>query len=300
MTTMDKRETLSGLLVNEAMRRQVIYLPRDAAIDKGINFLIKYKINAFLTTDNNDRPAGVVSKTDVMGAYYADLPLETSLDNIMSSPPLFCRPDDSLESALEKMRSQGIYRLYVIAASSDDVAGTLAYPDIVGLLYQYCHDCEYSHRRRKRKKQADGTIRRYQVNEVMTPSVKGCLKDDTLMHVMEELSQYRFGAVLISDGNNVPCGIVSKTDLALSYKHGVDSQTPAQTIMSSPVRSCAENEFLEDAIRKMIFTDIHRLFVHKDDPENVVGVLSLSDAARIRSGSCHACVSSRIRVDDHN
>ena len=32
-------------------------------------------------------------------------------------------------------------------------------------------------------------------------------------------------------------------------------------------------------------------------PQNIVGVLSLSDAARIRSGSCHACVSSRIRVE---
>lgn len=27
------------------------------------------------------------------------------------------------------------------------VVGALAYPDIVGLLYQYCHDCEYNHLR---------------------------------------------------------------------------------------------------------------------------------------------------------
>ena len=61
-----------------------------------------------------------------------------------------------------------------------------------------------------------------------------------------------------------------------------------------------EDEFLEDAIQKMIFTDVHRLFVYKDDPQNITGVLSLSDAARIRSGSCHACLSSRIRVDEHD
>ncbi len=28
--------------------------------------------------------------------------------------------------------------------------------------------------------------------------------------------------------------------------------------------------------------------------------VSLSDAARIRSGSCHGCDSSRIKVDEHN
>lgn len=86
-----------------------------------------------------------------MGAYYASLSLETPLDNIMSSPPLFCGPDDSLESTLDKMRFKGIYRLYVTGENPDDVLGALAYPDIVGLLYQYCYECEYSHLKQKHK-----------------------------------------------------------------------------------------------------------------------------------------------------
>jgi len=49
----------------------------------------------------------------------------------------------------------------------------------------------------------------------------------------------------------------------------------------------------------MVMADIHRLFVHEDEPSNIVGVLSLSDAARVRSGSCYACVSSRIKVEDY-
>lgn len=292
-----KKETLSGLVVSAAMRKQVVSLPRGASIDRGITSLIKYKINAFLTMDKNGRPSGVVSKTDIMGAYYAGLSLKTPLDNIMSAPPLFCGPDDSLESALDTMRSKGIYRLYVTGENSDDVIGSLAYPDIVGLLYQYCHDCEYSHLKQKQKKYSDGAIRRYKVKEVMTPSVKAYQMDEPLIYIMEELSKYRFGAVLIVDRENIPSGVVSKTDLSLSYKHGIDSQAAAETIMSAPVATCSQDDFLEDAIRKMIFTDVHRLFVHKKDPQNIVGVFSLTDAARIRSGSCHACISSRIRVD---
>ena len=300
MAILDKRKTLTGLLVREAMRRQVVHLPQSASIDNGINALIKYKINAFLTKDENGMPAGVVSKTDIMGAYYASLPLKTPLDNIMSSPPLFCSPNDTLESAMDIMKSKGIYRLYVIEESPEEIVGALAYPDIVGLLYLYCNDCEYSHLRQKRKKQTDATIRRYKVKEVMTSSVKACREDESLLQIMEELSMYRFGAVLITDKNNLPCGVVSKTDLSIIYKHGVDSQIEAKHIMSSPVRSYEEDEFLEDAIQKMIFTDVHRLFVYKDDPLNITGVLSLSDAARIRSGSCHACLSSRIKVDEHS
>ena len=287
-------------MVKEAMRKQVVCLPQRASIDNGISALIKYKINAFLTKNKNGLPVGVVSKTDIMGAYYAGLPLETPLDNIMSSPPLFCGPDHSLESALDTMRSKGIYRLYVIGESRDTVLGALAYPDIVGMLYRYCHTCDHSILKQKQKKQAHKNIPRYQVKEVMTSSVKTCKEDDSLFQIMEELSVYRFGAILITDGNHVPCGVVSKTDLALSYKHGVDSQIAAKHIMTSPVRSCEENEFLEDAIQKMIFTDVHRLFVHRDNSKNIVGVLSLSDAARVRSGSCHACISSRIKVDQHD
>ena len=70
--------------------------------------------------------------------------------------------------------------------------------------------------------------------------------------------------------------------------------------MSSPVLSCEEDELIEDAIKQMIFADVHRLFVHQDDPQNIVGVFSLSDAARVRSGSCHACLSSRIKVDKYD
>ena len=62
-------------------------------------------------------------------------------------------------------------------------------------------------------------------------------------------------------------------------------------------RYCEENEYLEIAIQKMIFSEVHRLFVYRKNPQNIIEVLSLSDAARLRSGACHACVSSRIKID---
>jgi CBS domain-containing protein len=300
MPVVVKRSVLRGLPVEEAMRRQVIHLRKTATIDKCINYLIRYKVSALLATDEEDQAVGVVSKTDIMGAYYASLPIESPLEHIMSSPPLFCRPQDSLESALDKMRSKAIYRLYALEPDSEKVVGVLAYPDIVGLLYRYCHSCEYSILGKRGKERIRNSVQRFKVKEVMTPSVKAIGQDESLLHIMERLSTYRFGAVLITDINHVPSGVVSKTDLILTYKHGVSSDVDAKAIMSYPVRSCEETEFLEDAIQTMIFSEVHRLFVHQGNPENIVGVLSLSDAARLRSGSCQACVSSRIKVDDHN
>ncbi len=291
---------LSGLSVVEAMRRQVIRLPKERAISDCIATLIKYKINALLVTADDGMPAGVVSKTDIMGAYYAELPLESPVEHIMSSPPLFCRADKTLESALETMRSRGVYRLYITEAAGK-IVGTLAYPDIVGRLYQYCRRCEYSRFSRKGCQPGDEPVRRIQVKDVMTVNVKALSGEAALTAVMEALSTYRFGAVLINTGDDgPPLGVISKTDLALTYKHGLDVRTTAETIMSAPVQSCDENAFLEEAIRKMIFSDVQRLFVHRRTAENIVGVFSLSDAARLRSGSCQACVSSRIKVDEHH
>ena len=289
------KNTLSGQLVGRAMRRLVIRLRRDVSIGDSVNALIKYKMNALLAVDEGGQPIGVLSKTDIMGAYYAGLPIDSELADIISVPPLYCSPHDTLEEALGVMRKAGVYRLYVVDPETRQVIGALAYPDIVGLLYRFCHRCERSHYRRRQCAEAD-PVGRFVVGEIMTTDVKTVFRSQPLAGVMEALSAYRFGALLVTDPDGTPCGVISKTDLALAYKHGVDSGAPAETVMSSPVQSCNASELLETAIRKMIFSDLHRLFVHRSGAAGLVGVISLSDAARIRSGSCHACVSSRIKI----
>jgi hypothetical protein len=62
------------------------------------------------------------------------------------------------------------------------------------------------------------------------------------------------------------------------------------------VRSCDENDELARAIRQMILYDIKGLFVYKGDLDKIHGVISLSEAAQARSGSCRACKPSRIEV----
>ncbi|HMK65175.1 MAG TPA: CBS domain-containing protein, partial [Thermodesulfobacteriota bacterium] len=207
---------------------------------------------------------------------------------------LFCRTGDLLESALDTMRTNRIYRLFVNEESSDNVTGLLAYPDIVGLLYQYCHSCKHSIlKRRSSSGQAEENWMR--VKDVMTNSVTSFSEGDTLYQIMETLAAQRFTAVLIREGNDRPVGVISKTDLILAYLHGLDPAAEAKTLLHSPrIISCDENTFLESAIQQIVLTDRQRLFVYRSDPENIVGVFSISDAARARSGSCHACLSSRI------
>ncbi|MBM4273643.1 MAG: CBS domain-containing protein [Deltaproteobacteria bacterium] len=289
-----QKNVLQGLAVREAMRRQVISLPAGAGVDQAIRYCTKYKVNALLVTGDRGKALGVVSKTDLMGAYYAGLPLETPLQAIMSGPPRFCRAEDSLDAALDVMRTHQVHRLYVEGEKGGKAAGVLAYPDIVGLLYRYCHQCDRSILRsgKKGKDLADHLT----VREVMTPGVEAVAENAGLAQVMEVLAAARLAAVLVQDASGLPVGVASKTDLILAYLHGLSQETPARVVMNSPVQDCPQEEVLALAIQQMIFSDIHRLFIYKKDHRDIVGVLSLSDAARFRSGACRACLTSRIKV----
>lgn len=289
------KNTLSDVFVKDAMRRKICTLPQNISIDSSINTLIKHKINAILTLDDSSRPSGVISKTDIIGAYYATLPIDSPLEYIMASPPLACSMNDPLEAALEKMRERSVYRLYV-TGTDGTIVGSLAYPDMVGILYRSCHECNYSHFRNELEGPVD-TIKRLKVKDVVALERKTISSTATLFNVMEELSTYRIGAILVTDDKTLPVGVISKTDLILAYKHGVEQESPASLIMTTPVQTCNSDELLESAVRKMIFSDIHRLFVRNEENGDIVGVFSLADAARCRSGSCHACISSRITID---
>jgi signal-transduction protein with cAMP-binding, CBS, and nucleotidyltransferase domain len=298
MPVVQPRYVLSGMLVNEAMRRQVVQLPATASIAKGINHLLKFKVNALLVMDDDQRPGGVVSKTDLIGAFYAGLPVETPLGGVMIGPPLTCYADDAIESALDRMRTSGVHRLYVTGAEATTMIGTLSYTDVVALLYRYCRACPKSTTRRIVSAESEDEGRRLQVREVMSPAVVSFSADATLAQVIEGLMAHRFGAVLICNGQGAARGVISKTDLIRAYRHGAVLEGAAETIMTAPVVTWDQGAFLWEALQHMFLKDVQRLFVHAGDPLRIIGVLSLSDAAQVRSGSCRACLPSRFMTPE--
>ena len=295
MPLVETRSVFSGIPVSEAMRRQVISLPFSADIGQGIRMMIRYKANAVLLTDKSV-PFGVVSKTDLMGAFYADFPTETPLGDVMGSQPIACFPDDPLESALEIMEAAGVHRLYVTGANREEVIGTVAYSEIVGLLYRYCRACERGTAKKRMKLSGIDPSARLTVREVMTQDVWSCRDKDQLFTVIETLSTHHMGAVLVKNEAQSPVGVISKTDLILAYHHGVSQETESREIMNKPVHSVPAEELLSKAIQQMLINDVQRLFVHRDasNPDLICGVLALSDSARFRSGSCRACTAGRM------
>jgi CBS domain-containing protein len=283
---------LSGQKVKDAMRRQVGLLNRDATLEAAIGRLIKYKLGALLVTDQADRPVGVVSRSDLVLAYYADLPLNAPVWEIMFTQPEICAEETPLAEALGRMRDARIHRLFVIGPDGG-VVGALSYNDAVGLLYRLCRACDRSLFGRPEAPDEGEPLR---VGEVMTPGVTTHPAQKTLTAIMEGLFQTGQGAVLIVGPGGEPVGVVSKSDLMLAYRHGRPADAPAASVMSAPVQVCGRREPLLDAIHRMIFPDVHRLFVYDQRADRIVGVVSLSDAVRFWSGSCKACHPARIEI----
>jgi len=290
-----RKSVLTGVPVASAMRRQVVRGYVHTSLAGCINQMVKHKVGALLIMDEQERPAGVLSKTDLISAYYAMLPVETPVGDLVAAEPIFCYPDDHLEDAVDRMQSNGIHRVYVRGARIDQVVGTLSYLDVVGLLYKYCRNCRRS-MAVQRRREAD-TAHRLRVDEVMSPTVHTCPSNAGLDKVIEILTTAGCGAALIVDDANLPAGVISKTDLVLAYKHGLAIETRAVDILQRPVLTCEAHTVLAKALQEMLLQDIQRLFVHQDNPGNIVGVLSLSDSARFRSGSCRACTAGRLMTN---
>lgn len=291
------KSVLSGLNVRDAMRRLVVHLFADATISQAIREMIKFKVNAVLVAGERSEALGVVSKTNILGAYYAGLSVASPLAQIMVAPVVFCEIEESLDLVLDKMRSHNIHRIYVKHAVADQAVGVVAYPDIIGLLYRYCHKCERSTIRSPNGTSREKLADHFLVSELMTPTAHEKSDTDSLVHVMESLITERIRTVLIRDRAGNPAGVVSTTDFMIAYLHGLPHEAEVRSIMSSPVRACNHDEPLVMAIQKMIFSDVQNLYIYKNNPRNIVGVLSLSEIARVRSGSCRACLVSRIEIE---
>ncbi len=293
MTANTHQNMLSGFQVRMAMRKNPLRLDAKKSLDQAISCMIKFKVNALLIHDSGSgQDLGLITKTDLMAMYYADLPLETVLEEVLVAPILSCFQDDTLETALSHLLGNGVKRIYVTDNRENGIVGVLSYADIVGLVYRFCRQCEKSLAQRTKKSGLEEAVL---VRDVMHQDVVSCKPGKSIAQALELLAGEPFSALLVQENGHSMPGVLSKTDLILAYRHRLSVSAPLTEIAKFPALSCAREEALVQALQRMILADVHRLFVHGSEPWDIHGVLSLTDAARARSGSCRACSATRLQ-----
>jgi CBS domain-containing protein len=116
------------------------------------------------------------------------------------------------------------------------------------------------------------------VRDVMTAQVVTGRPDDSVQEIARIMSEIDTGAVPICRGTEV-VGLVTDRDIVLRVvAEGRDLDTPISEVMTEGVKTCGEDEPIEDAARRMAELQMRRLIVLTGDGR-LAGILSLGDVA---------------------
>jgi CBS domain-containing protein len=121
------------------------------------------------------------------------------------------------------------------------------------------------------------------VADLMNTRVQTVRLDTTLAEVVGTLSDAHITGVPVVDRHGKILGVVSTTDVleaqaeALGGKPGWEDRMVGD-VMSRPPLTIGEHADLHEAAQRMLYGEVHRLFVERND--EVVGVISQTDIVR--------------------
>lgn len=121
------------------------------------------------------------------------------------------------------------------------------------------------------------------VRNAMTSEIHFCHPHDSLKKITQMMRSGDCGAIPIVDKDQRPIGIVTDRDIALYAAAGdckLSDIVASEIIKGQKISCCAEDDNIDDALRKMESRRIRRLLV-TNHSGILVGILSLGDIAAL-------------------
>ncbi|MCH2038715.1 MAG: CBS domain-containing protein [Rickettsiales bacterium] len=115
------------------------------------------------------------------------------------------------------------------------------------------------------------------IKELMNTEPHWINDDSSLTEAAKKMLEYDCGSLIV--GTDQPNGIITDRDIVLwgiAANKDVNT-TKVKEIMSREVKSCYEDQTLEEAADIMSDNDIRRLVVLQREDDRLVGVISLAD-----------------------
>jgi CBS domain-containing protein len=125
------------MTVENVFTPSLVKASRAATIQEAARLMRKHHVGALIVTDeglDRDKPVGIVTDRDIVIKAVADgLAHGTRLEEVMTQALATVLRSDTLEHALELMRTRGVRRL-AVAEASGELAGFLSIDDVVDRL----------------------------------------------------------------------------------------------------------------------------------------------------------------------
>lgn len=125
------------------------------------------------------------------------------------------------------------------------------------------------------------------VREAMTREVRLAYPEQTIQQAAQLMAELDVGALPVEDSDRL-VGMITDRDIAVrAVAEGMSPQTPIREVMSTDIKYCYEDQTVEEIAQNMGDLQVRRLPV-VDRNKRLVGILSLGDLARERTGQDEA------------
>lgn len=118
-----------------------------------------------------------------------------------------------------------------------------------------------------------------QVKDIMTPNIESVTSTESIGDAAAMMGELDIGALCVVDGDKL-VGMVTDRDIAVrGVAHGAHSGSPVFQVMTRNVRTCHEDDEIDEVLDVMANEQVRRLPVCARDG-SLVGIFSIGDVAR--------------------
>jgi len=129
------------------------------------------------------------------------------------------------------------------------------------------------------------------VSEVMHTGVRTVGADESVGEAIALLAEEHISGVPVLDRHGKLVGVVSNSDILEEIAEHTDPEaresifdsTPVRDIMTTNAQTIGANATVKDAAQRMLYLEVHRLFVEEDG--KLLGVVSTTDLVRALAGT---------------
>jgi CBS domain-containing protein len=121
------------MLVKDIMSSPVITVDKNRKIDEVAKLMEMQRLGCIVVTDDDGKPIGIITERDLVTRVLAKnkLPSQLSAEEVMTTPLVTIRPDETLNNAARQMSRLNLRRLGVVYKG--DLVGIVSSKDILAI-----------------------------------------------------------------------------------------------------------------------------------------------------------------------
>ena len=248
--------------VRELMTEGILTCPPDASATEIARLLVRERVHAVFVLDDDRRPAGVVSDTDLIasapdgGGTGLAAMRDVTARQLMSAPVLTVDAAADVSEAAARLVKERVGRLLVVEDGRS--VGVLSVSDVVAFI-------------------GDRPRPRETLAQVMSHAIVVSQPDASIAAAARAMTERRSRSIVVVDGTGRPVGVVTGHDLLRVL--GDAGPSKVADVMSREILSIEPDATLREAAELMLRHRVHRLVVVDPTPVIAapVGLISTAD-----------------------